>query len=457
MVANVKSAGKPAMYVHLWHDGKCSVCGVKIFDGNDLKVICEICGFASGTGVFKDAPILEIGKKAISTSDFTKDDMELIMLCMKVFVEAELHGLISKNNPQHIQMIQNDLNHISVLAPKMTEFNKNKGYDWSDGKTNSHLFLKNGTKSNDVNKGDTIVATEKLPDQAKTTVVKEEETVSQPTKIEETAKQTMQFDENALFQIARNSQNEQERRTAIIALKNQSLLHEIVINASAESKNIGLDTLAALKKVNDFGMLKTIAKEAKDWDIRARTCMWLEDIEFLTEISKNDSNDLVQEASNSKIRILSERKTIDTVPSFESLFFQIGLFARGETADSMCPYSYKSMSIRDQFVAYGKTAAQAIKSYLMTCAAGREQYGWWQNSSLLVECITLSAGSSEADKLMLEAWLVQLVNVKSNISEYDRNVRIYAQIELDAISCHENSATHHFVEKGCINNIIQKP
>jgi hypothetical protein len=262
-----------------------------------------------------------------------------------------------------------------------------------------------------------------------------DKTVDQSTKIEETAKQTMQADESSLFQIARNSQDEQERRTAIIALKNQSLLHEIVINASAESKNIGLDTLVALKKVNDSDMLKIIAKKAKAWSIRAHTCMWLEDVEILTEISENDTNASVRQASNSRIRILSERKSMDRVPSYESLFFQIGLFARGETTDGICdPYSYKSMSISDQFVAYGKTAAQVMKSYLMTCAAGREKYGWWENASLLVECIALSAGSSEADRLMLRSWLVQLVNVQSNIFEYDRNVRIYAQIELDAIS-----------------------
>jgi len=260
-----------------------------------------------------------------------------------------------------------------------------------------------------------------------------DETVNQSTKEEKTAKQTMQFDENSLFETARNSQNDQERRNAIIAIKNQSLLHEIVINASGESKNIGLDTLVALRKVNDSEMRKSIAKNAKDWGMRERACMWLDDIEVLTEISKNDSDDSVREASKSRIRILGERKPIDSVPSFESLFLQIGLFARGETADGMCPNSYKSMSIRDQFVAYGKDAAQAIKSYLMTCAAGREQYGWWNNCSPLVECIVLSAGSSEADKLMLETWLIQLVNVQSNIAEYDRYVRRFAQIELDAI------------------------
>ena len=261
-----------------------------------------------------------------------------------------------------------------------------------------------------------------------------DETVNQSTKIEETAKQTMQVDESSLFQTARNSQNGQERRIAIIAIKNQSLLHEIVINASSESKNIGLDTLVALRKVNDTSLLKIIAKQAKDSGIRARACTWLDDIETLTEISKNDSSDSVLQASNSRIRILSERKPIESEPSFESLFFQIGLFARGETADAMLPYSYKSMNIRAQFVAYGKTAAQVIKSYLMTCAAGREQYGWWQNSSLLLECIARSAGSSNADRLMLEMWLAQLVNVQSNIPEYDNEVRRYAQIELDAIS-----------------------
>ena len=262
--------------------------------------------------------------------------------------------------------------------------------------------------------------------------VAEKESVSRTVE-EGTAKQTTQFDENSLFETARNSQNDQERRKAIIAIKNQSLLHEIVIKAGDKNFNIGLDTLVALRKVNDSDMRKSIAKKAKDWGMRARACMWLDDIEVLTEISKNDSNDSVREASKSRIRILGERKPIDSVPSFESLFLQIGLFARGETADGMCPYSYKSISIRDQFVAYGKDAAQVIKSYLMTCAAGREQYGWWNNCSPLVECITLSAGSSEADTLMLETWLIQLVNVQSNIAEYDRYVRRFAQIELDAI------------------------
>jgi len=272
-----------------------------------------------------------------------------------------------------------------------------------------------------VNKGDIISATEKLP--------------LQHEQVEETVEKQTTFDESSLFQAARNSQNEQERRTAIIALQDQSLLHEIVINASAESKNIGLDTLVALKKINDYNMLNDIAKRANDWSIRAHVCRWLEDMEILTEVSKNDSHELVREAANSRIIILGERKPIDSVPSFESLFFQIGLFARGETTDGMHdPYSYKSMSQCDQFVLYGKDAAQVIKSYLMACAAGKEQYGWWQNSSLLVECIALSAGTSEADRLMLHAWLFQLVNVQSNIHEYDTNVRRYAQIELDAIS-----------------------
>jgi len=258
-------------------------------------------------------------------------------------------------------------------------------------------------------------------------------TINPSAKIEKTAKQTTQFDESSLFETARNSQNDQERRKAVISIKSQSLLQEIVINAGDKDFNIGLDTLVALRKINDSDILKIIAKVAKDSGMRARACTWLEDIEILTEISKNDSDGSVQEASNSRIRVLGERKPIDSVPSFESLFFQIGLFARGETADGMCPYSYKSMSIRDQFVAYGKDAAQAIKSYLMTCAAGREQYGWWNNCSPLVECIALSAGNSEVNKLMLETWLIQLVNVQSNISEYDRYVRRYAQIELDAI------------------------
>ncbi|MCL2691789.1 MAG: hypothetical protein FWE56_06030 [Candidatus Bathyarchaeota archaeon] len=240
--------------------------------------------------------------------------------------------------------------------------------------------------------------------------------------------------EEVYLETARNSQNDQERRKAIIAIKNQGLLHEIVINAGDKNFNIGLDTLVALRKVNNSDMRKSIAKKAKDWSMRARACMWLDDIEVLTEISKNDSDDLVKQAANSRIKVLGERKPNNSMPSFESLFFQIGLFARGETADGMCPYAYESMSIIDQFVAYGKDAAQVMKSYLMTCAAGREQYGWWNNCSPLVECIALSAGSSDADRLMLEAWLVQLVNVQSNISEYDRYVRRYAQIELDAIS-----------------------
>ena len=252
--------------------------------------------------------------------------------------------------------------------------------------------------------------------------------------IEETAKQTTSSDESSLFQTARNSQNTQERRTAIIAIKDQSLLHEIVMNASAENKTIGMDTRVALRKVKDSGMLKMIAKNAKEGSIRARACMWLEDIETLTEISKNDDSEFVRTASSSRIRILGERKPIDSEPSFESLFFQISLFARGETTGSMYdPYSYESMSICDRFVAHGKTAAQVMKSYLMACAADKEQGSWWTNSSLLVECIALAAGSSESDRFMLEAWLTHLVNVRSNIYEYDRYVREYAQIELDAM------------------------
>ena len=247
--------------------------------------------------------------------------------------------------------------------------------------------------------------------------------------------ETARTDEAFLKNIAMDSQNEKERRTAIIAIKNQNFLYDILINASAESENIGLDTLVALRKVSDSDMLIKIAKNAKDWSIRARACKCLEDAESLREISESDTNEFVLQAANAKLKILSERKSIDHIPSFESLFFQIGLFARGETTDGIYdPYSYESMSICDKFVSYGKEAAQVMKSYLMTCAAGREQYGWWKNSSLIVECIPKAAGSSEVDKLMLRAWLVQLVNVSSNIYEYDSNVRQYAKIELDALS-----------------------
>ena len=242
--------------------------------------------------------------------------------------------------------------------------------------------------------------------------------------------ETARTDEAFLKNIAMSSHNEKERRTAIIAIKNQNFLYDILINANAESENIGLDTLVALRKVSDSDMLIKIAKNAKDWSIRARASKSLEDAESLREISESDTDEIVRQTANAKLKILSERKSIDCIPSFESLFFQIGIFARGDTQD----YSYESMKVCDQFISYGKEAAQVMKSYLMTCAAGREQYGWWQNSSLLVECIPKAAGSSEVDKLMLRAWLVQLANVSSNIYEYDRNVRQYAQIELDALS-----------------------
>ena len=75
-----------------------------------------------------------------------------------------------------------------------------------------------------------------------------------------------------------------------------------------------------------------------------------------------------------------------------------------------------------------------MKSYLMACAAGKEQGTWWTNASLVVESISHAAGDTDADRLTLFSWLAQLVSVSSNIHEYSENVRKYAQIELDALS-----------------------
>jgi hypothetical protein len=254
-------------------------------------------------------------------------------------------------------------------------------------------------------------------------------------RIDETAKQAAKPDENLLFQTARNSQNDQERRTAIISLNNQSLLSEIVINAG-DNNNIGLDSCVALRKVTDSDILKNIAKNAKNWCMRAPCCKWLEDVETLKEISKNDTKEIVRNAADARLRVLNDRKPTDSVPSFESLFFRIGLFSRGgvKGAESaMCEYCFESMRVCDQFVAYGKEAAQVMKSYLMACAAGREQSCWWQNARLIVECIPRAAGRSDADRLMLRAWLTQLVNAPNNSYEYEKEVRRFAKIELDAL------------------------
>ena len=241
----------------------------------------------------------------------------------------------------------------------------------------------------------------------------------------------------SLAETAKNDKNSDVRRSAIIKIMDQKLLADIAINACAESNNIGMDTMVAYKKVKDLRILAEVAQKAKDWSVRGSCCKRLEDVEVLEKIAREDSSELVRQAANSKARIISERKPADHVPSFESLFFQISLLARGETPGTgglSSSYSYEKMSICDRFISYGKDAAQALKSYLMTCAAGKEQYGWWTNASLIVECIPLAAGDSEADKLILMAWLSQLVNVPSNIYEYDNDVRRYAQVELDALT-----------------------
>lgn len=238
-----------------------------------------------------------------------------------------------------------------------------------------------------------------------------------------------------LFETAKNDKNSDVRRAAIKKITNQDLLTAIAINACEESNNIGLDTIVAYKKVKNVNNLSEIARKAKDFNVRAHCCMRLEDTKILEKIAKEDSDEPVREAANSKLKIINERKSPEHEPSFASLFFQIGLFARGEmTGGLYMPYSYKSMKVCDNFVSYGKVAAQVMKSYLMTCAVGKEQYGWWENANLVVECISLAAGDSNADMLMLKSWFVQLVNVSSNIYEYDRYVRPYAQIELDVLS-----------------------
>jgi hypothetical protein len=245
--------------------------------------------------------------------------------------------------------------------------------------------------------------------------------------------QAQPIDQAALADIAKNDQNSDARRDAIKRITAPDLLFDIALNACAENNNIGLDTLVALKKVKAQDKLAELAKGAKDWSIRARCCKRVEDTALLEKISREDPNEFVRRCAASKLRVINERKPAGSEPSFDSLFFQVSLFARGETAKGKDEYDFESMSICDQFVSYGKTAAQVMKSYLMACAAGKEQYGWWENSALLVACIPLAAGDSEADRLMLEAWLVQLTNVSSNIYEYDNDVRRYAQIELDAL------------------------
>jgi len=241
--------------------------------------------------------------------------------------------------------------------------------------------------------------------------------------------------QNTLAETAKNDKDSDVRRAAIKKITDLNLLAEIAINASVENNNIGMDTIVAYKKVKAPDTLAEIAKNAKEWSIRAGCCKLLEDTKILDEIAKEDSSEFVREAAKSKSKIISERKPRDHEPSFESLFFQVSLFARGGVNNDMSmPFSYASMKICDDFVSYGNTSAQVMKSFLMACAAGKEQYGWWENARLIVECIPLAAGDSEVDRLMLNAWLTQLVNVSSNIFEYDENVRRYAQIELDVIS-----------------------
>jgi hypothetical protein len=236
-------------------------------------------------------------------------------------------------------------------------------------------------------------------------------------------------------QTAKNDKNSDVRRAAIKMIADQDLLVEIAINACSDSNNIGMDTIVAYKKIKDLNKLAEVVKKAKDFSVRAACCKRLEDTEVLNEIAKNSNDEQVRSAAESKIKIINERKPIEHEPSFESLFFQVSLFAKGETTGGWySPYSYDSMSLCDKFISYGKTSAQVMKSYLMACAADKEQGDWWRNASLIVECIPLAAGGSEADKIMLTAWLTQLVNVSSNIYEYDNDVRRYAQVELDVIS-----------------------
>ncbi|MDR0594284.1 MAG: hypothetical protein LBG60_13760 [Bifidobacteriaceae bacterium] len=176
----------------------------------------------------------------------------------------------------------------------------------------------------------------------------------------------------------------------------------------------------ALRKVADPGRLARIALEAKTWDIRARCCARLEDAAVLERASQQDPDQLVRKAAAAKLRIIKERPPTSPAPSFQSLFFQVGLFSRGEIAKDANEFDYDSMKVCDRFISYGEGAAQAMKSYLMACAAGQEQFGWWRNSRLLVPRIPLAAGDSPAAQPMLEAWLTQLVKAPSRIAEYDK-------------------------------------
>ena len=149
--------GKTRNKNHSWQGLKCNVCGAECFDGNDLKAMAEICGIAAGFGVFRaeaNAQILEIGEKILSRSDFAKDDMFLIMVCMQMFGAS--YDAILKNNPQ----CKSALAQIPLFTSKITEYNRRKGYidgNWPD----ITKFFKNGISPDDISKGNFISATKK--------------------------------------------------------------------------------------------------------------------------------------------------------------------------------------------------------------------------------------------------------------------------------------------------------
>ena len=152
-----KKCGKTRNEKHSWQGLKCNVCGAECFDGNDLKAMAEICGIAAGFGVFRaeaNAQILEIGEKILSRSDFAKDDMFLIMVCMQMFGAS--YDAILKNNPQ----CKSALAQIPLFTSKITEYNRRKGYidgNWPD----ITKFFKNGISPDDISKGNFISATKK--------------------------------------------------------------------------------------------------------------------------------------------------------------------------------------------------------------------------------------------------------------------------------------------------------
>jgi len=102
--------------------------GVSIFDNKERSSIAEIYGFTAEVVALSSGAVVQMEKITTDDVGLTKSDLELVMFCLKAFVDN--HEVIKNKNPQQTNSIQENLRHIPILTQKVTNFAKEKGYSW---------------------------------------------------------------------------------------------------------------------------------------------------------------------------------------------------------------------------------------------------------------------------------------------------------------------------------------